>query len=54
LQHQLDCNSKPGVPKLSLVMYPFSILRDEHVPLKCLMAKKLRKKEKIYLPISLQ
>jgi len=41
-----------GVPKLSLVMYPFSISRDEHVPLKCFMAKKA--KEKIYLPISLQ
>ena len=26
-------NHKPGVPKLSLAMYPFSIWIDEHVPL---------------------
>ena len=25
--------SKPGVPKLSLAMYPFSVWIDEHVPL---------------------
>jgi len=24
---------RTGVPNLSLTMYPFSILRDEHVPL---------------------
>jgi len=27
------------VPKLSLIMYPFSTPTDEHVPLKFLMAK---------------
>jgi len=35
--------SKPGVPKLPLAMYPFSILTNEHVPLKFLMANKVRK-----------
>jgi len=25
---------RPGVPKLSLAMYPFSISIDEHAPLK--------------------
>jgi len=30
-------HSKAGVPKLTLVMYPFSILVDVHVPLELLM-----------------
>jgi len=40
----LDCEvddaklpSNAGVPKLTLAMYPFSILIDEHVPLKLLV-----------------
>jgi len=40
------------VPKLSLTMSPFSISIDEHVPLKFLLSKSL-KKTKIYLPISI-
>jgi len=40
-----DC--KKGVPKLFLAMYPFSISIDEHVPLKFLMTKRLRKITKI-------
>jgi len=42
-----------GVPKLSLAIYPFSISIDEHVPLKFLMTKRLRKITKIYLQISI-
>jgi len=34
---------RAGVPKLSLFMYPFSISIDEHVPLKLLIAKRVRK-----------
>jgi len=34
---------KPGVPNLSLTMYPFSILPDKHVPLKFLIIKRLSK-----------
>jgi len=33
----------PGVPQLSLSMYPLGISIDEHVPLKLLIAKKVRK-----------
>jgi len=44
---------RTGVPKLSLAMYPSSVSIDEHVPLKFLMTKKLRKIAKIYLPISM-
>jgi len=40
---------RTGVPKLSLAMYPFSISIDEHVPLKFLMTKRLRKITKRYL-----
>jgi len=32
---------KPEVPNLSLTMYLFGILTDEHVPLKCLIIKYL-------------
>jgi len=42
-----------GVPKLSLAMYPFSTSVDEHVPIKFLMTKRLRKITKIYLPMSM-
>ena len=42
-----------GVPKLSLATYPLSILIDEHVPLKFLMTKRLKKITNIYLPISM-
>jgi len=38
------------IPKLSLVLYPFSILLYEHVHLK-FMTKRLRTITKIYLPI---
>ena len=31
------CLCRPGVPNLLLIMYPFSILTDEHVPLKFLL-----------------
>jgi len=34
-------------------MYPFSISLYEHVPLKFLYTKRLRKITKIYLPISI-
>jgi len=44
---------RTGFPKLSRGMYPFSISIDEHVPLKFLMAKTLRKITKICLPISM-
>ena len=33
LDPPLDVTTRPGVPKLSLAMYPFSISIDEHVPL---------------------
>jgi len=42
---------RTGVSKLSLAMNPFSISIDEHVLLKFLVAKRLRKITKIYLPI---
>jgi len=32
----MDC-LRAGVPKLTLAMYPLSLLIDEHVPLKLLM-----------------
>jgi len=32
-----------GVPDLFLTMYPFSILTNEHVPLKFLITKRLNK-----------
>jgi len=41
-----DLDSRTEVPNLYLTMYPFSILTDEHVPLKFLMAKKLSKLSK--------
>jgi len=44
---------RTGVPKLSLAMYPFSTSIDEHVPLKLLMTKRLRKITKIYLPMGM-
>jgi len=44
---------RSGVPKLTLPMYPFSISIDEHVPLKFLMTKRLRKITKTYLPTSI-
>jgi len=44
-------SSKAGVPKLYLAMYPISISIDEHVPLKFLMTKWMRKITKICLPI---
>jgi len=47
------CRFRAGVPKLYLAMYPFNILIDEHVPLKFLMTKRLRKITKIDLPISM-
>jgi len=34
-------------------MYPFRISLFEHIPLKFLMTKRLRKITKIYLPISI-
>jgi len=34
-------------------MYPFNISIDEHVPLKFLITKRLRKITKIYLQISM-
>jgi len=40
-----------GFPKLFLAIYPFSISIDEHVPLKFLMTKRLRKITKLYLSI---
>jgi len=36
-----ESSFKAGVPNLSFAMYPFSILTDEHVPLKSLMTKRL-------------
>ena len=42
---------RTSISKLSLAMYPFSISLYEHVPLKFLMTKRLRKITKIYLPI---
>ena len=44
---------RTGVPILSLAMYPFNISIDEHVPLKFLITKRLRKITKIYLQISM-
>jgi len=44
---------RTGVTKLFLAIYPFSILKDEHVPLKFLMTKRLRKITNLYLPISM-
>jgi len=38
-----------GVPNLSLTIYPFSISTDEHVPLKCLVTKRISKRTKINL-----
>jgi len=35
-----------SIPKLSTAMYPFSISLYEHVPLKFLMTKRLRKTKK--------
>jgi len=32
-------SARPGIPNLSLTMYPFRIPTDEHVPLKFLMTK---------------
>jgi len=43
---------RTGVPELSLAMHPFSISADEHVPLKFLTTKRLRKITKTYLPKS--
>jgi len=43
----LHCSFSPGVPNLSLTMYPISISTDEHVPLKFLTTKTLRKIIKI-------
>jgi len=40
-----------SIPKLSLAMYPFSISLYEHVSLKFLMTKRMRKTTKICLPI---
>jgi len=34
---------RTGVPKLSLVMYHFSTSIDEHVPLKFIMTKSIKK-----------
>jgi len=45
--------SRTGVPKLSLAMYPFNISIDEHVPLKFLMKKRLKKITKINLSVSM-
>jgi len=42
---------RKSIPKLSLATYPFSISLYEHVPLKFLMTKRLKKITKIYLPI---
>jgi len=44
---------RTGVIKLSLAMYPFSILIDEHVPLTFFMTKWLWKITRMYLPISI-
>jgi len=44
---------RTSIPKLSPAMYPFSISLYEHVPLKFVMKKRLRKITKIYLPISI-
>jgi len=44
---------RPGVPKLTKPMHPFSISIDEHVPLKYLMTKRLRKITGTYLPTSI-
>jgi len=44
---------RTGVIKLSLAMYSFSNSIDEHVPLKFLMAKRLWKITRMYLPISI-
>ena len=42
---------RTSILTLTLAMYPFSISLYEHVPLKFLMTKRLRKVTKIYLPI---
>jgi len=42
---------RTGVIKLSLAMYPCSISIDEHLPLKFLMMKRLRKITRMYLSI---
>ena len=42
---------RTSIPKLSLAMYPFSISLHEHVSLKFLITKRLRKITKISLPI---
>jgi len=34
---------RSGVPKLSMAMYPFSILTEQHEHLKFFMTKRLRK-----------
>jgi len=42
---------RTSIPKRSLAMYPFSISFYEHVPLKFLMTKMLRKVTELYLPM---
>jgi len=45
---QTNCCSNAGIPKLYLSMYPFGISIDEHVSLKLLITKRVRKIAKIF------